>query len=292
MTAGYELLSLAGRTALITGSSRNLGFAMASLMAARGARVILHAGRSADELEAAVERVRAAGGQATGILAPLNSEASVDDLAARALAVHGSVDILVNNASLRPEAEFEELSLQGWRDIVSVNLEAPFMLCRDLIPLMAERGWGRVVNIAGIDAFWGKPTKPHAVTANLGKIGLTRSLAVRYGPRGVTVNAVMPGSMLTSRTKSLASYPDLDRGFERVLARIPLGRAGTPQELAEVVVFLCSAAGGFVTGQAIHVNGGAFPTTVDPMAEPIENAESVKAFIDAAYGRLDGEGTS
>lgn len=280
-----ERLSLTGRTALVTGSSRNLGLAAARLLAARGARVVMHAARSAADLEEAVESVRAAGGEAVGVIAPLDSDDGVTRLVSAAVEAFGQVDVLVNNAAVRPRSELDDLDLAEWRAVMQVNLEAPFLLCRALVPGMADRGWGRVVNVAGLDGFWGKPTKPHVVAANLGKVGLARSIAVRFGPHGVTANAVVPGAMQTSRTGRLGNYPGLDERFAHVLNRVPMGRAGTPEELAEVIAFLAAPAASYVTGQTIHVSGGAFPTTADPMAGPVATDAEVRAFVDAAYGR-------
>jgi len=285
MMDAFTGLSLEGRTALVTGSSKNLGRATAELLAARGARVVVHASAPSAELSAVAEGIVAAGGEAIALSAELGSDQGVAELVSGVASTYGSIDILVNNAAIRPRRLLEELELHEWRRVMSVNLEAAFLLSRAFVPGMADRGWGRVVNVAGADAFWGKPTKPHVVSANLGKIGLMRSIAVRYGPRGVTANAVVPGAMATTRTHSLHNYPDLRTGFRRLLARVPAGRAGEPWELAEVVAFLAAPAAGYVSGQTLHVSGGAFPTTADAMAEPAVDDAAVEAFIGAA---LDG----
>jgi 3-oxoacyl-[acyl-carrier protein] reductase len=287
---GTDALLLDGRTALITGSSRNLGLGIATLMAARGARVILHASSSSAELEKAAQGIRDAGGDAVSVHANLGTEAGVDKLVQAIRDEVGDVDILINNAAIRPRGEIESLDLVEWRRVLAVNLEAPFLLCRSFVPGMVSRRWGRIVNIAGVDAFWGKPDKPHVVAANLGKIGLARSLSVRYARSGITANAVVAGTMATSRTRSRADYPELETRFSTLLNRVPMGRPGKIREFAEVVAFLASPAGSYVTGQTLHVNGGSFPTTSDAMADGTATPEGVREFVESALGQASGDG--
>jgi 3-oxoacyl-[acyl-carrier protein] reductase len=286
---GTEALLLAGRTALITGSSRNLGLGIAALMAARGARVVLHASSASAELENAAKGIRDAGGDAVSVQANLETEAGVDKLVQSVRDNVGDVDILVNNAAIRPRGEIESLDLAEWRRVLAVNLEAPFMLCRSFVPGMVSRHWGRIVNIAGVDAFWGKPDKPHVVAANMGKIGLARSLSVRYGGSGITANAVVAGTMATTRTQSRADYPELETRFSTLLNRVPMGRPGKVSEFAEVVAFLASPAGSYVTGQTLHVNGGSFPTTSDAMTDATATPEGVREFVETALGQASGD---
>lgn len=284
-----EALMLDGRTALITGSSRNLGLGIATLMAARGAHVVLHASLLSAELQSAAEQIRQGGGTVTAIAAELGSEASVDQLVQSVRDQVGDIDILINNAAIRPTGEIESLELKQWQRVLAVNLEAPFMLCRAFVPGMVAKRWGRIVNIAGIDAFWGKPDKPHVVSANMGKIGLARSLAVRYGPSGVTANAVVAGTMATTRVKSKADYPELEQRFSTLLDRVPMGRPGKVREFAEVVAFLASPAASFMTGQTLHVNGGSFPTTSDAMIDGTATPDGVREFVGTALGQYPSD---
>lgn len=283
--ASSDRLDLTGCRVLVTGSSKNLGRSMVELMSSRGASVIVHGGHDRGSVDDVTAGIALRGGHAIGVVADLSSPDDVSTMVEEVDLAFGGVDVLVNNAAIRPHSRFATLELDEWRNVIAVNLDAVFLLSKAFVPEMAKRGWGRVINVSGMDAFWGKPGKAHTVVCNLGTIGFIRSLAVEYAKHGVTANAVVPGAMLTERR--LDDYPEFETRFARVLDRVPMGRAGTPAELAEVVAFLASPAASYVTAQTIHVSGGAVPTTTDPMENSTASAERVAEFVSAAKGEVD-----
>jgi 3-oxoacyl-[acyl-carrier protein] reductase len=245
--------SLAGRTALITGSGRNIGRAIAQALAAQGANVVVngHADRAA--VDAVVAELRATGAQAEGVMADVSDDAEVARLVAAAHERFGALDIVVSNVGIRRKQPFLEITPAQWREVMGTNLDAAFLLARHAIPAMRERRWGRIVLISGFDGFWGQVSeRAHNITAKAGLHGLAMALAREFGPDGITANTVAPGAIDTIRDWS--QYTHQQR--ERIEAEIPLGRYGRPEEVAAACELLCSDRGGFISGQVIHVNGG------------------------------------
>jgi 3-oxoacyl-[acyl-carrier protein] reductase len=253
--------SFAGRTALVTGSAAGLGKTLSIQLAQRGANVIINARSSQDLVDKTVAEIRDFGGVALGVLADVSKEKDVESLSDQALEAFGRVDILVNNAGIRPTGRVLELELDQWHEVLGVKLDGAFMTCRAFLPGMIEQEYGRIVNISGIDAFWGNERKLHVGVANYGLIGLTRGLAVQYASTGITVNAVVPGSFDTHRRHADDWYAD--HRFDRLISHIPAARQGQPEELAAVCRFLVSDEASYVTGQTVHVNGGIYPTQGD-----------------------------
>ncbi len=243
---------LDGRRALVTGSTRGLGLAIARAMAEQGARVLINS-RTAPDCETTAAMLSAAGHDAAAL--PFDAADGASRRAAFAGLEGGAegIDILVNCAGIihrAPLAEFEE---QTWRDIVDVNLTAPFLLAQQVAPGMVRRGWGRIINIASIMAQVGRATIPAYVSAKHGLVGLTKTLAIELGPHGVTVNAINPGFFATEMNQTLRDDAEFDA---MIKDRTPLGRWGEPAELAGAAVFLASDAGGYVNGAALTVDGG------------------------------------
>ena len=244
--------SLSGRVALVTGSGRNIGRATVLQLARIGADVVVNARTNRDEAEAVAQEARGLGVKAVVAVADVADQGQVESMVGQAEEALGGVDILINNAGLRLSKAFTEMTIDDWREVNGVNMDGPFFCSRAVVPGMIERGWGRIVNVSGLNAFKGRAGWAHVSASKMGAIGLTRALAVELAPHGIVVNHVVPGAFDTSRDGPPEGVPDPQRA-----AGIPVGRLGLPDEVARVCAFLSSEEASFLTGQTIHVNGGA-----------------------------------
>jgi 3-oxoacyl-[acyl-carrier protein] reductase len=239
--------------ALVTGSGRNIGRAIALELARRGMRVMVHGHTHPDAAQAVVDAIRGDGGEAEMVTGDLGAPAEVDAIAARALEAFGAVDVLVNNAAIRPESPLERLTDEAWHQVFQVNLHSAFALSRAFVPGMKARGGGRIVYFTGMNAMHGYVARPHVSASKHALWGLTKALAKELGPHGITVNAISPGPIATEHPDN----PGMEHHIQSMLSRVPLGRLGTPEEIAALTGFLCSGEGAYVSGQMIACNGAA-----------------------------------
>lgn len=243
-------MGLAGKVVLITGAGRNIGRATAEAFAAEGSRLVLATRRSGDLLEQTADACRAAGAEVVTALCDVGDENQVKAMVQTAERAFGSVDVLVNNAANRIQGPFLEQSNEDWRATSAVNLDGPIFASRAVLPGMVERGWGRIVNYSGVSAYRGGGALKAAV--KLGIVGFTRGLAREFGKHGVTVNAIAPSAIEGERDPGTERDVDIS-GID---PKMPIPRFGQPEEVAALVVYLCSKHAGFVTGQTYHINGG------------------------------------
>lgn len=244
-------MKLEGKTALITGSGRNIGRATALAFAREGANIIVNARSNKKEAEAVAIEVRELGVKATPILADVSDKSQVDAMVSQAMEEFGRIDILVNNAAIRPHKRFTELTLEDWEQVRGVVLDGAFYTTHAIIPSMVENNFGRILFFTGDGAFTGGSDRAHVSAAKMGLVGMARALATEFAPNNIRVNVVSPGRIDTSR--DLAWYPGQSMGDP---TGIPLGRLGHVDEIAAACLFLASEDSGFVTGQTIRVNGG------------------------------------
>jgi 3-oxoacyl-[acyl-carrier protein] reductase len=236
---------LKGRAAIVTGAGRNIGRAIALALASAGASVVVTARTSREEIDAVAAET---GGLA--VLADVRDEQAVKQMVARTLERFGRIDILVNNAAIRAVEPIEGISLARWREVTSIILDGAWN-CSHACAEALKGASGTIVNIGGMSAHTGALGRPHVVAAKAGLVGLTRALAHDLAPH-VTVNCVVPGLIDTQRGASSGASAHQGR------RESPLGRRGTPEEIAAAVRFLASPGARYITGQTLHVNGGAF----------------------------------
>jgi NAD(P)-dependent dehydrogenase (short-subunit alcohol dehydrogenase family) len=258
MTTGAGICErpLADRTAIVTGSGRNLGRGIALGLARAGANVVLNGHRDVNALESVAAEVRELGTKPLVVKADVGDPEAVSNMVKRAQEAFGSVDIAVSNVGVRHHQPFLEISIDDWRSILNTNLNAAFYLARAVLPGMVGRGWGRIIHISGRDGFFPKINRAHNVTCKAGVFALAKAIAVEFGPQGITANTVAPGIIETSRDP--VHYPNFEQEYERRRQAMPVRRLGRDEDVAEACVYLCSEAGSFVTGQVLHVNGGEF----------------------------------
>ncbi len=246
-----ERFGLSGRTALVTGARTGIGRACALALADAGADLVLW-GRSDGDLEGVREEVQARGRTARCVGADLGDLDAVATTATSVLS-ETRVDVVVNNAGTIGRGPAADTTLTQWRDVLTVNLDALFLLCRTFGAPMVRRGDGKIVNVASLLSFQGGVNVPAYAASKHAVAGLTRSLANEWAPRGVNVNAVAPGYVATNNTEALRADPDRE---PTIRARIPAGRWALPEEIAGSVVFLASTAADYVHGHVLAVDGG------------------------------------
>lgn len=237
--------------ALVTGSGRNAGRASAIELAKRGCHVVINGSSNQAACEAVADEVRQNGVDALVAMGDVGDPEGAAAIAEQALEAFGVVDILVNNAAIRPSVDFLEVSEAQWDRIFNIDFKASFWLSRALLPGMIEQGWGRVINFTGKNAQEGYAGKSPVAVAKHAAWGLTKSLAREFGPSGVTANIISPGTITDD-----GADIEADSRLQALLAANPSGRLGVPQDIATAVAFLASEEAGFINGQMLQVNGG------------------------------------
>ena len=245
-------MSVAGKTAIVTGAATGIGAATATLLAARGARV-LAAGLQPDELRETVAALEADGGEALAIEADLSDPAQIEVVAARAQEAFGGADILVNNHAIYPLGPWHEADAAEWDAVFATNVRSYFLLAKAVRPQMLARGGGTIVNVASVTFYWGEAGLVSYVASKGAVIGFTRSLAREAGPEGLRVNAVAPGAFPTAAT---AIHADQDALWNGVLEAQSIKRRGEVEDVARAIAFFAGDDSGFVSGQTLLVDGG------------------------------------
>jgi NAD(P)-dependent dehydrogenase (short-subunit alcohol dehydrogenase family) len=258
-----------GKTALITGGGRGIGLAIAEAFAHYGANLVI-AGRNVENLVVARARLESAGTDCLAIPTNIRDISEVDHLVASAINRFGSIDFLINNAGGQFPARPSEISDNGWRAVVDLNLNGTWNMCSRIAPLMVERGFGAIVNIVHVYSFnRGAPHFVHSGAARAGVVNMTQSLSYYLARKGVTINALAPGSIDTQGIHeeefASAEFSDLAAS---TLRDVPAHRMGTAEEMAAIALFLCSPAARYINGASIVADGAQFMGNWAPMVDP------------------------
>jgi 3-oxoacyl-[acyl-carrier protein] reductase len=243
---------LGGKAAIVTGAGRNIGRAIALALAEGGASILVNARGNRGEAEAVAREIESGGGKALVHVGDVADAVAVQAMADAAVKQFGRLDILVNNAALRRERPFADMSYAEWREIMDVTLDGAFHCVKACLPALRKSGSGTIVNIGGLSAHTGAKDRAHVVTAKAGIIGFTRALAHDLASDGITVNCVVPGLIGTPRPR------DKPEPAHHLTHQTITGARGKPEDVAAAVRFLCGPGARYISGQAIHANGGAY----------------------------------
>ena len=239
------------KVALITGASRGIGRATALELAKAGAKIVINYAGNAAAAQEVLKAIQEMGGQAIAVQANIAVAAEVDELIQKAVEAFGSIDILVNNAGITRDTLLMRMKEADWDAVLDTNLKGVFLCTKAVSKLMLKQRSGRIINMTSVVGLTGNASQANYAAAKAGVVGFTKSMAKELGSRGITVNAVAPGFIATDMTEVL---PDSVK--EQMTRTIPLGRPGTPSDVAKAVLFLCSDAAAYITGQTLNVDGG------------------------------------
>jgi 3-oxoacyl-[acyl-carrier protein] reductase len=238
------------RTALITGSGKNIGRAIALHLAKSGFNIVLNGSRDQAACEEVASKIRDLGAEAMIEMCDIGDREKAQAMAKSAIDRFGSVDVLVNNAAMRPSGNFLEITEEEWQQVMDTNFYSTFHLARACLPAMIANGWGRIINFTGMNAQQGSAGKAAVSVSKHAAWGLTKSLSKEFGPMGITTNIISPGTIPDENADASAAR------FQALLKANPVGRLGTADDIASMVDLLVSDQGGFINGQMLQVNGG------------------------------------
>ena len=241
-----------GRIALVTGASRGIGEAIAKRLASEGATV-LAAARTADALARVVSEIEGAGGRASALALDLADPGSIEAAVKNALAAHGEIHVLVNNAGVTEDNLILRMSREAWDRVLATNLTGVFLLTQSVVKGMVRKRYGRIVNVTSVVGLMGNAGQVNYAASKAGLVGLTKSVARELASRNITCNAVAPGFIATAMTDKMT-----DEAKSKMTGQIPLERLGAPGDVAAAVAYLASEDGAYVTGTVVNVSGGLY----------------------------------
>ena len=240
------------KTALITGSGQNIGRGIAHELASSGHNIIVNGSRNRDAAESVAAEVRELGVDAIVAMGNVGVKNEAEALIAKSVAAFGTLDILINNAAVRPHGSFLEIAEKDWGHVINVNMNGPIWLSRAALPHMIKTGWGRIINFTGMNAQRGYPGASVVSVSKHALWGLTKALAVEFGSKGITTNIISPGTF----PPDSEGIPNSEK-YQALLKNNPSGRLGHPSDIGGMIAYLCSDKGGFINGQMLQINGGA-----------------------------------
>ena len=243
-------MTLEGRVALVTGASQGIGHAIALRLASAGANVAI-AARNQEKLHALVQQITAAGGKASAFGLDVAEEEQIKSVFKNVIAQLGKIDILVNNAGITRDQLVMRMKRADWDAVLNTNLTSAYLCTQQAISSMLKQRWGRIINVTSIFGQIGQAGQANYASSKAGLIGLTKAIAREVGSRNITCNAVAPGFIETNMTSALG-----DEFKQHALKNIPLGRIGTPEDVAHAVAFLASDEASYITGHVLDINGG------------------------------------